>query len=67
MGSRQENPHTLREKDMGAFIILLISVTGLLTAAFYIYNLVDGDRRDEMEKMDQELAQVLAIRSKDND
>lgn len=52
---------------MGALIILFISVTGLLTAALYVYNLVDGDRRDDVEKMDQELAQVLAIRNKDND
>lgn len=67
MGSRQENTHTLREKDMGALIILLISMTGLLTAAFYIYNLVDGDRRDDMENMDQELAQLLTLRSKNNE
>lgn len=52
---------------MGALIILLISMTGLLTAAFYIYNLVDGDRRDDMENMDQELAQLLTLRSKNNE
>lgn len=51
----------------GALIVLLISVSGLLIAGLYIYNLVDGDRRDEMERMDQELAQILSFKEKNHD
>lgn len=47
---------------IGAFVILLITTTGLALAAVYIYGLIDKDRREEMEKADLELAQVLALR-----
>lgn len=50
---------------IGAFVILLITTTGLAIAAIYIYNLVDADRRDEMEKADLELAQVLSLQEQE--
>lgn len=50
---------------IGALVILLLTTTGLLLAAFYIYGLVDADRRDEMEKADLELAQVLSLQEQE--
>lgn len=52
---------------MGPLIILLLSVTGLLLGGLYIYGLIDKDRRDDMEKADQEITQLLLIKGKNND
>jgi hypothetical protein len=52
---------------IGPIIILALTTTGLLIAGSYIYGLIDTDRLDKMQEMDDELAQVLSLRSKDHE